>query len=404
MKKISFILIGLAVLFGCQKEEDSVLPLKQKTDLAINATASNEVRATASFQSGKVVINLPGAIDYNVVIPESEKWLNVISVNSNSITLSVDENATTENRSCQIRLVSKDREPVRILNFTQYTSVPQTGDLIIDEVYFIGNKIRDTKFNDASKGCQYIIIKNNSDHKLYAGGTLLLIGEILSGAARPNVYFKYPPQDDFLAVSDIFQIPDNGNKYELEPGETLLIAFAAKNFKSEKESGPTGKDLSNADFEIYEISSNAVKDTDNPDVPNMLVWVKKSYSYTVLHQRGFYGLALAMPPAGMTADKFLSEYKWNAKKTFVMNGRQSEITAWKIPESWALDAVNMSRPECMVSLPWNEKMDKGYTYCGRSFNDNPYGTCVKRKKLANGKSQDTNNSSNDFIPEAQPSL
>ena len=47
-------------------------------------------------------------------------------------------------------------------------------------------------------------------------------------------------------------------------------------------------------------------------------------------------------------------------------------------------------------------MDAGYTYCGKSFNDNPWGTCVKRKKLENGKLQDTNNSTNDFIPEATP--
>lgn len=48
--------------------------------------------------------------------------------------------------------------------------------------------------------------------------------------------------------------------------------------------------------------------------------------------------------------------------------------------------------------------DSGYTYCGQKFADKPYGTCVKRKRLDNGKLKDTNNSADDFVPEAKLSI
>ena len=376
------------------------LPLIQASPAV--PSEAEKVSENVGFAGGEIKIAAPSGYEFKVIVPEDMSWLTVLSSNQENIVLKVTENPGRSDRKGEISVTTTDNKPLKSISFVQYGTAPKAGELLIEEIFFQGNKIGDTKYNDATFGDQYFILTNNSDHAFYADGVLLLIGEILSGAYKTNVYFIYPPQDDFLGASDLFAIPGSGKDVLLDAGKSLVIAIAAQNFKEKLPE--TGCDLTKADFEIYEESNPGIpqKDTDNPDVPNMVVWRKKSMSYTILHQRGFYGYALALPPEGMTAETFLKDYKWNDKKVFTLNKAESQIDAYKVPQAWALDAVNLSRKECFVVLPWNEKMDAGYTYCGKSFNDNPWGTCVKRKKLENGKLQDTNNSTNDFLPEYTP--
>ena len=78
---------------------------------------------------------------------------------------------------------------------------------------------------------------------------------------------------------------------------------------------------------------------------------------------------------------------------------------YKVPMSWVIDGINLSVEE---EWQWNvlpAHIDNGWTYCGKTLNDKTrYGKAVIRKTGSDGKYVDTNNSTNDFTPEAKPSL
>ena len=75
-----------------------------------------------------------------------------------------------------------------------------------------------------------------------------------------------------------------------------------------------------------------------------------------------------------------------------------------IPGEWVLDAVNCSLKDSWYQNPWPAAFDAGWTYCG-AYDGDPdrFGKSVRRKEV-NGKLADTNVSTNDFTPNATPSL
>ena len=74
-----------------------------------------------------------------------------------------------------------------------------------------------------------------------------------------------------------------------------------------------------------------------------------------------------------------------------------------MPNAWIIDAVNLAVP---TVYEWNiisARLDKGFTYCGNvDFDEARYNKAVVRKRNENGWI-DTNNSTNDFTPNAVPS-
>ena len=100
-----------------------------------------------------------------------------------------------------------------------------------------------------------------------------------------------------------------------------------------------------------------------------------------------------MPSAAYTYLFTFGEY------AFDMDGE-----AFKIPNDWIIDAVNLS---VASEYKWNvtsSALDAGWAHCGSVDKDQSrYGKAVVRKKQ-NGKWVDTNNSTNDFESDAQPTL
>jgi hypothetical protein len=183
----------------------------------------------------------------------------------------------------------------------------------------------------------------------------------------------------------------------------LLLALDAKNHK---ELNANSVDLSKADFEFYDESSDPhFSDDDNPDVPNLDSWYNYSLSYFILHTGGYKTYALARPE--VNKDTFLANYRYTYTYDFLSpNGTTFKMkgVGFKLPNAWIVDAVNLSVPG---SHKWNivsSKLDAGWTYCGKVAQDkNRYGKAVRRKR-AGTKFVDTNNSTNDFTPDTIPSL
>ena len=111
----------------------------------------------------------------------------------------------------------------------------------------------------------------------------------------------------------------------------------------------------------------------------------------------------------MKTDKetWLKDYAYTAEYTFVFNDNAYPMSTdtYKVPNTWILDAVNLSVESMFQWIVTSPALDAGWTYCGKVDRDmTRYNKAVIRKQDANGKYVDTNNSTNDFIPETKPSL
>ncbi len=272
------------------------------------------------------------------------------------------------------------------------------GGFIISEVFFTGTTTPEGKqySND-----QYIVITNNSDITLYADGIAILESSFMTVDK-----YEYIPDisKDTMAVEAVYVIPGEGTSVPVEPGKSLTLAVNAINHL---EGNANSIDLSSADYEFYDISSNPnFNDVDNPEVPNLDKWFCYTATIYTLHNRGFHSMAIAKMKE--TKDNWLEKYAYSGKYKMEVKGNTYEMdvkNTYKVPMSWIIDGINLSVEE---GWKWNvlpANIDSGWTYCGKTKNDNTrYSKAVIRKTDNEGKYVDTNNSTNDFIPEATPTL
>lgn len=280
----------------------------------------------------------------------------------------------------------------------------KSGSFVLEEVFFAGCLLEDGKSTDATDGDQYFKLTNNTDNLLYADGLLFCV----SSENSQNAGFSYWLVDDDLSghilVKDMFQIPGDGDDVPVLPGHSLLVAFAAQDFATEN---GYGLDLSGADFEIFD---GEELDVDNPDVPNVYIFLKSSKSFSFLHNRGYGSYALVKFPANVTEESFLAENAFTGTRSFWMDGEalieggKYPAGSYLIPNAWVVDGINCGVEEDYGNPAFNATIDAGYTGCGKVDKDpDRFGKSVIRKS-ANGKLADTNNSTNDFQPNATPTL
>ncbi len=268
--------------------------------------------------------------------------------------------------------------------------------LVLSEIFFTGTLTPEGKqYSDD----QYFKVANNSDEVQYLDGVAFVESEFLTTNKQ-----DYTPNlmESAMTIDAIYVFPGSGTEYPIEPGKEILVAINAKNHK---EFNSNSFDLSNADFEIYDESDNPnFVDEQNPNVPDLINWYDYSASYFGMHNRGFKAYALAKPEC--TADEFINNFKYTYTYVFTFGEYSFDMDgeAYKLPNNWILDAVNLSVED---SYQWNvtsATLDAGWAHCGTVDMDKTrYGKSVIRKK--NGtKWVDTNNSTNDFESDAKASL
>ena len=272
------------------------------------------------------------------------------------------------------------------------------GGFVISEIFFTGTTTPEGKqySND-----QYVVITNNSDVTLYADSIAFLESSFLT----VNNY-EYVPDisKDTMAVAAVYMIPGNGTSVPVEPGKSLTLAVNAINHL---EGNANSIDLRGADYEFYDISSNPTyNDVDNTSVPNLDKWYCYTATLYSMHNRGFKSMAIVKMKE--TKENWLEKYAYNGKYMMSVSGNTYEMkvnSTYKVPMSWVIDGVNLSVEE---EWQWNvlpANIDSGWTYCGKTMNDKTrYSKAVIRKTDSEAKYVDTNNSANDFIPEAKPSM
>ncbi|MDO4782451.1 MAG: DUF4876 domain-containing protein [Capnocytophaga felis] len=265
-------------------------------------------------------------------------------------------------------------------------------DFIIEEVFFAGTLTPEGKqyFGD-----QYIKIYNNTNEVLYADGLLIADSRFLTtlkNEVTPNL------MAEAFTTEGIVRIPGDGTKYPVKPGESIIVADQGINHK---ENNSNSLNLSGADFEIF---YTGMKDgVDNPQVENAINFNGRM----IFHNRGFRSYVLARLPKDVTAEAYLADYKY--KYEYPIGDRIMKREAYKIPNNWIVDAVNLSVAAQFQWIVTDTSLDSGWTHCGKVDRDPArYGKAVRRKVIqeVDGKRllKDTNNSTVDFEAEVVPSM
>lgn len=355
------------------------------------AELSYSVRAFAQ----DFTIPAPKGFTYKTVL-EGE-GISVASSDAENIVLYFDANTTGQYKDFSVTVLTTDDIKLEHASFKQSWRNVEPGELVLDEIFFSGFIIPESNNSDSVDGDQYIKITNTTGETLYADGVIFAVSETNSQVSSTGAYWAYPDLPDGIGVNTLYKIPGNGTDVPVEAGKSVVLAVTAQNFKSEN---GVGCDLSKADFEFYDEGNEDYPDTDNPDVPNLVSWFKSSWSFTSLHDRGYESYAIALAPAGMTSDSFMKDHAWTGNRVMDFNGYhfEDEITgAYVIPNDWVLDAVNCAVVEDLGTLAFNAVVDAGYTNVSTIDRDpERFGKSVLRKRDAEGKIVDTNNSTNDF--------
>ncbi len=300
--------------------------------------------------------------------------------------VSIEVNTTNEN----VQLVENNSNQINLLlNVT-------TGKegFVISEIFFRGTQTPKGKPYFAD---QYIKITNNTSKLMYADSLVIMESAFTNGVKRK--YIKDYRNEGFAAGA-IYMIPGRGKDVPVKPGETLLLALNGKNHKSVN---ANSFDLSKADFEFYDISTNNYKDEQNANVKDLERIFTTSASILVLNMKG--NKAYAIGKIQGTIQDFLKNNNYDAQYNNNVNGKLMTQKAYFLPSAWIIDAVNVDikdNPHDWNIIPVS--MDKGFTYCNDNAKDKSgIGTAVVRK-IMNGKYVDTNNSTEDFIPKAAPTM
>ena len=374
----------------------------------------NRPAVPSTPETGYVTLNrlahsfeLPKPVDYEAKAVSKASWIKVEETKAaDSWTVTLEPNTTGETREGEVVIATTDDLTISSVAIEQVAESVLEGELLIEELYFAGVLLEDGKSSTASDGDQYIKITNNSPETVYADGLLICASSYMSNRSSTGSYWV--PQEipaEGIGISTAFQIPGDGDDVAVLPGESIILAIKAQDF-----SAAGGANLSKADFEFYYSGSDYFPDVDNPDVPNLTLWFQNSFSYFIMHQRGYESYALVRVPEGMDAESFMADYAWEGKEDFYLFGelyRTRDIMAgnYLVPNEWVIDGVNCGVEQFLGDLAFNASVDAGYTGCGKVDSDpDRFGTSARRNTTDEGVLADTNNSTNDFTRSAKPSF
>ena len=382
--------------------------------------AAGSLLATACNEPGND--NPESQVTVNLILPEGTSGeLTEVSCNfnnlntstttnlsgfvANSATITLDKGAYTVEVSGKMDEYTYVglAENISIMEDAQTLEIQMSvgkisGDLVIAEIFFTGTT---TPENEQYSGDQYIRLYNNSDDTVYADGVA-----ILESAFMTVDDYEYTPDimSTHFSADAVYVIPGDGNDYPVAPRSSLVICDIAIDHR---EANPNSFDLSGADFEWYDDSPNPnFLDTDNPDVPNLDKW----YCYTAtiwnMHNRGFRSYAIARMES--SKEEFLANNLYTYNYELVIPGYDPfpmDGEAYKVPNEWILDAVNLSVDGMFQQICTDPSLDRGWTHCGSQDSDpNRYNKSVMRKYDPQNKMVliDDNNSTEDFEADAVP--
>lgn len=405
-----FIAATLLMFAACSDDNNEVPPAKTSLTLHINMPISVEqpqlkqldavfTEVTSGQTTHAKEFTAAGEGSYTLTTPLKAGTYNLAVNGVVSYTLNgATQESYIESSREGITVTEGQTNEVRI---ESSISTLSSDDFVIEEIFFTGTL---TPEGNQYYGDQYIKITNNTDRTLYADGLILMDSEFLTVSK-----YDYTPNimNEYFTISNTLIIPGSGKEYPVAPGESIVIADTAVDHR---EYNSRSMDLSKADFEYYNPRDD--EDIDNPDVPNMISSSLGEDMMWTFHNRGFKSYAIGRFGEGVTAESFARDNFYTAEYEMVVPDYGTfpmSTDAWKFPNAWITDAVNLSIEELFAWIVTSPTLDSGWSYCGKVDRDQTrYGKSVIRKRvnMADGRTllKDTNNSTVDFAPESTPSL
>ena len=259
MKKLAVVFSTVLALAACNKTPDPAVSVNPAT-----------VEVAYSGTDGTVAVELKANRAWKLTRDE-QTWYSVEPLEGTgdaTLYIRVDALEEVAIRAAELTIVAETATAkLSIVQGLPEVEDVKSGSFVIEEVFFTGCLLEDGQTTDSMDGDQYFKITNNTDKLLYADGLIIC----KSSENSQNGGFSYWLIDNDLSghilVKDMFQFPGDGDDVPVLPGRSLVIALAAQDFATEN---GYGLDLSEADFEIFD---GEELDVDNPDVPNMNIFL-----------------------------------------------------------------------------------------------------------------------------------
>lgn len=392
MKKFTFIL--LVVLLACETyDEPSTFTVTitanypssinngeaiKNTEIIVRNTQTGREFIQNTNNSGSATFNVRGG-NYDVVISFSEQHEITINEFPTVKTLLFSGSLTGQ-------LIMGNGN---ILQLNTEYSIENEG-FVIKELYTSGSRTPEGNRYGADT---FVEIFNNSDKALNSDG--LCFGVVHStktfeptpwvdenGELLPRI-----PLWSFVAI-----VPGTGEDYPIQPGESFVIALSGLNHRDDPNGNPNSIDLSSSVWEFYVEDGKYV---DVPSVPNILMQRITIGSAMIFDVRGQVCILFRLP-LGSLQEIFTDQDNYMMQP----GGRYN---CFMIPHSWIIDGVENSRLDdrgVYKRLP--NSIDVGYIQHRGSGEK----VSIKRKvkEVINGRTiyKDTNNSTNDFLTNQEP--
>lgn len=391
IKKLSFLLpaillIGSAVT-SCSDEDTPVEPVGVTLQISRPADA-----ATATVKSEKLTLR-------NVTTDRTQEFTSLTGVSVLPGLYDINYEAELELASGATSILRASATSVEVkatgssISLEGYHNI-ETDDLIIAEIFYSGTANSTGKIYN---GDTYVKLYNNTDHVIYADGITLF-------ETKFSTTDKYDYTPDIMSqamtAQALYTIPGNGKQYPVQPGEYFTLCDQAINHKT---TNPNSFDLSGADFEWYDESSNPkFPDIDAPSVPNMDKWYSYTNTVWILNTQGTKSYGIARIP--VDKNSYLQSYKYDYTYLMVLPTLTREMSGngYRVPNEWILDVVNLSYEAKFAWVLSAPALDCGWTWTSTKASDSDrFFHSVRRKMLrlneeGNPVLKDTNNSTEDF--------
>ncbi len=391
IKKLAFFLPAFLMLTtavtSCDSSDDTPV---EPVDVTMQITRPAET-ATATLLSEKLTMR-------NVTTDRTQEFTSLTGISvlpglydiNYEAELQLESGAVTTLRAAATSVEVKATGST--ISLEGYHNI-ETDDLIIAEIFFAGTaNSSGTIYN----GDTYVKLYNNTDHVIYADGL-----SFFESTFTTTDKYDYTPDimSQAMAVQTIYTIPGSGTQHPVQPGEYLTLCDQGIDHRT---TNPNSFDLSGADFEWYDESSNPkFLDIDSP-VPNLTKWFCSSNTFWVPNTTGTKAYGIARIPVDM--DSYISNYTYDYSYVIVTasNSYTMNRSTYKLPNEWIVDVVNTSYEAKFAWVISTPALDCGWTWTSTKANDTDrFFHSVRRKVLRINDDgtpvlKDTNNSSNDF--------
>lgn len=354
-----------------------------------------ETTLTPSAQGGSYVITTSTGY-YNITVNGNLTYTNSNGYEKHVTVQGYKEGVTANGTAQTIELTlymtsepEPDPTPVDPYDDPEYAY----KGFVLAEIFPSGSATPQGSYYYADK---YLIIYNNTDHVLYADSIAFAESEFLTVMKE-----EYDPDimNEYMAVKALYMIPGTGRDHPVQPGGRLILVDNALNHNN---ANPNSWDMTQADYEWYDESTNPdFADVDNPNVANLVRIYSNTLTMYSPHTQGFTAFALVR----MHTDRitYLTDYRYDYAYHLVGQTGEADMTGscYKVPNSWIIDAVNLSTQIGMQWLVVDPSLDRGYASVSMfPFDDSRLGKSVRRKVASYDGDrailQDTNNSTDDF--------